>query len=189
MMKPDAMLINTARGPHVDEKALVRHLQSNPSFSAGLDVYEDEPLMAPGLAECENAVLLPHIASATLWTRSGMVRADEGGGCTGGCTRRILSCGQRWSKSWVLHSGAVAPVVVLQRSLDASRRPSSCLCDLPLKQAKLAACNVVGILKGYPVWTRANDVLHFVEADPSDPPKMTPSVLNASDLGLEAVRS
>ena len=90
-MKPDAMLINTARGPHVDEKALVRHLQSNPSFSAGLDVYEDEPLMAPGLAECENAVLLPHIASATLWTRSGMVCADEGGGLICGRGRGVIS--------------------------------------------------------------------------------------------------
>jgi len=40
----------------------------------GLDVFEDEPAMKPGLAECENAVIVPHIASASLWTRSGMVR-------------------------------------------------------------------------------------------------------------------
>lgn len=40
---------------------------------AGLDVFEDEPLMKPGLGECENAVVVPHIASATEWTRSGMV--------------------------------------------------------------------------------------------------------------------
>lgn len=40
----------------------------------GLDVFEDEPVMKPGLAECENAVIVPHIASASLWTRSGMVR-------------------------------------------------------------------------------------------------------------------
>ena len=39
----------------------------------GLDVFEDEPAMKPGLAECENAVIVPHIASASLWTRSGMV--------------------------------------------------------------------------------------------------------------------
>ena len=42
----------------------------------GLDVFEDEPEMAPGLAECENAVVVPHIASASLWTRAGMVRAQ-----------------------------------------------------------------------------------------------------------------
>ena len=41
----------------------------------GLDVFEEEPAMKPGLAECENAVIVPHIASASLWTRSGMVRS------------------------------------------------------------------------------------------------------------------
>lgn len=64
-------------GAVVDERALVAHLQAHPNFRAGLDVFEDEPLMAPGLAECENAVVVPHIASATQWTRAGMVR---GGG-------------------------------------------------------------------------------------------------------------
>lgn len=73
-MKPDAVLVNAARGPVVDEKALVAHLQANPTFRVGLDVFEDEPAMKPGLALCENAVLVPHIASASMWTRSGMVR-------------------------------------------------------------------------------------------------------------------
>jgi hydroxypyruvate reductase 1 len=41
----------------------------------GLDVYEDEPNMTPGLSDCENVVIVPHIASASLWTRSGMVSA------------------------------------------------------------------------------------------------------------------
>jgi hydroxypyruvate reductase 1 len=72
MMKPDAVLVNAARGPVIDETALVTHLKKNPEFRAGLDVFEDEPLMKPGLKECENAVIVPHIASATLWTRSGM---------------------------------------------------------------------------------------------------------------------
>jgi glyoxylate reductase len=72
MMKPTAYLLNVARGPVVDEKALVRALQRNQIAGAALDVYEDEPLMASGLAECENAVLLPHIASATKDTRDKM---------------------------------------------------------------------------------------------------------------------
>ena len=72
MMKPDAVLVNAARGPVIDEVALVSHLQKNPEFRCGLDVFEDEPLMKPGLKECPNAVIVPHIASASLWTRSGM---------------------------------------------------------------------------------------------------------------------
>lgn len=72
MMKPDAVLVNAARGPCVDEAALVEHLKANPEFRAGLDVFEHEPAMAPGLAERPNAVIVPHIASASLWTRSGM---------------------------------------------------------------------------------------------------------------------
>ena len=71
-MKPTAVLVNAARGPVIDEKALVAHLQANPDFRCGLDVFEDEPAMAPGLAACPNAVIVPHIASASLWTRSGM---------------------------------------------------------------------------------------------------------------------
>jgi lactate dehydrogenase-like 2-hydroxyacid dehydrogenase len=48
-MKKSSILVNTARGPVVDEKALVAHLQANPDFSAALDVFEDEPAMAPGI--------------------------------------------------------------------------------------------------------------------------------------------
>jgi glyoxylate reductase len=73
-MKPTAYLINTARGPVVDEMALVEVLKAGKIAGAGLDVYEDEPLMAPGLAECGNAVLLPHLGSATLGTRAAMSR-------------------------------------------------------------------------------------------------------------------
>ncbi|MEM9598472.1 MAG: D-glycerate dehydrogenase [Acidobacteriota bacterium] len=71
-MKSDAYLINAARGPIVDEKALVAALGNGWIAGAALDVYEDEPAMAPGLADCENAVLFPHIASATHGTRSKM---------------------------------------------------------------------------------------------------------------------
>ena len=69
LMKPTAYLINAARGPVVDEKALVKALQSGTIAGAGLDVYENEPALEPGLVELENVVLLPHVGSATLETR------------------------------------------------------------------------------------------------------------------------
>lgn len=73
-MKRTAYLINTSRGPVVDEAALVGALRSGAIAGAGLDVYEDEPRMAPGLAECETAVLLPHLGSATVAVRDAMAR-------------------------------------------------------------------------------------------------------------------
>jgi len=72
LMKKNAILINTSRGPIIDETALVEHLKENPDFKLGLDVYEDEPKMKPGLPDMKNAVLVPHIGSATGWTREGM---------------------------------------------------------------------------------------------------------------------
>lgn len=72
LMKKSAYLINAARGPIVDEKALVRALKADKIRGAGLDVYEWEPKMAPGLASRRNAVLAPHLASATLDTRKKM---------------------------------------------------------------------------------------------------------------------
>ncbi len=71
-MKRTAVLVNTARGPIVDEAALVEALRSGEIAAAGLDVYENEPRMAPGLAELPNAVLLPHVGSGTTSTRSKM---------------------------------------------------------------------------------------------------------------------
>ncbi len=73
-MKPTAVLINTARGPVVDERALVEALRRGTIGAAGLDVYEDEPALAPGLAELPNTVLLPHLGSATVETRAAMAR-------------------------------------------------------------------------------------------------------------------
>jgi hydroxypyruvate reductase 1 len=72
VMKPDAVLVNSSRGPVIDEVALVEHCRNNPEFRVGLDVFEDEPAMKPGLAELDNVVVVPHIASATVWTREGM---------------------------------------------------------------------------------------------------------------------
>ena len=72
LMKPTAYLINTSRGPVVDEAALVEALRERRIAGAGLDVYEDEPDLAPGLAELENTVLLPHLGSASVETRDKM---------------------------------------------------------------------------------------------------------------------
>lgn len=117
-MRTDAILINTSRGPVIDEAALVDHCRRHPHFRAGLDVFENEPSLAPGLAELDNVTIVPHIASATRWTREGM--------------------------------------------------------------ARLAACNVAGVLSGYPLWQRET-ILPFL-AD--HPPKAIPSIVNARELGL-----
>ena len=119
LMKPDAILVNTSRGPVIDEAALVDHLMTHPDFRVGLDVFENEPALAAGLAELPNAVIVPHIASATVWTRGGM--------------------------------------------------------------ATLAACNVAGILQGFPV-VRELDVHEFLEGEF---PHKTPSIVNREELGLE----
>jgi len=71
-MKEEAVLVNASRGPLVDEAALVAHCRAHSRFRAGLDVYEREPAMAPGLAELDNVVVVPHLGSATTWTREGM---------------------------------------------------------------------------------------------------------------------
>jgi glyoxylate reductase len=71
-MRPGSFLINTARGPLIDEAALVRALREGRLAGAGLDVYEHEPDLAPGLLELEGVVLLPHIGSATRGTRTAM---------------------------------------------------------------------------------------------------------------------
>ena len=118
LMKADAILVNTSRGPVVDEAALVDHCRRHPGFRAGLDVFEHEPDMAAGLAELDNVVIVPHIGSATRWAREGM--------------------------------------------------------------ATLAACNVAGILCGYPLW-RQTDILPFLEGNP---PQAVPSIVNARELEM-----
>lgn len=71
-MKPSAFLVNTSRGPVVDEAALVGALEAREIAGAGLDVYEDEPHVHPGLLGRDDVVLLPHIGSATVEARTAM---------------------------------------------------------------------------------------------------------------------
>ena len=71
-MKKSAYLVNTSRGPVVDEKALVEALHKKQIAGAGLDVYEFEPHLTRGLAKLKNVVLTPHTASATIEARTAM---------------------------------------------------------------------------------------------------------------------
>ncbi len=71
-MQTSAYLINTARGPIVDEAALIVALREGRIAGAGLDVFENEPAVHPGLIDLENVVLVPHLGSATVETRSAM---------------------------------------------------------------------------------------------------------------------
>lgn len=71
-MRPHAILINTARGPVVDERAMIDALRTNRIFAAGLDVYEEEPAVPDELIALPNAILLPHIGSASIETRNKM---------------------------------------------------------------------------------------------------------------------
>jgi glyoxylate reductase len=71
-MRPTAVLVNSSRGPVVDEAALADALEEGTIFAAGLDVYEEEPEVHPKLLELENVVLAPHIGSASIETRDRM---------------------------------------------------------------------------------------------------------------------
>ncbi|MCP4007510.1 MAG: D-glycerate dehydrogenase [bacterium] len=71
-MRPHAVLVNTARGAVIDESALVHALREGRIAAAGLDVFENEPALSPGLAELPQVVLAPHVGSATIATRNRM---------------------------------------------------------------------------------------------------------------------
>jgi len=73
LLRPTAVLVNTARGPIVDERALARALQDGRLFAAGLDVYDGEPAVSEELLRAPRTVLLPHIGSATRAAREGML--------------------------------------------------------------------------------------------------------------------
>ena len=75
MMKREAYLINTARGAHVDEEALIRALREGWITGAALDVYEHEPQISEGLKELDNVLLVPHIGTGTYEGRRAMCDA------------------------------------------------------------------------------------------------------------------
>jgi glyoxylate reductase len=72
MMKPESVLVNTARGPVIDESALAVALEQGTIHAAGLDVFENEPEVHPDILSNERAILLPHIGSGSDLTRKGM---------------------------------------------------------------------------------------------------------------------
>ena len=81
LMKPTAVIVNTARGPVIDEDALVDALQAGTIHGAGLDVFDDEPTVNPRLLHAPRTTLLPHIGSATVATRTKMARLACQGVC------------------------------------------------------------------------------------------------------------
>ena len=108
--------MNTSRGPVVDEAALVAHCRKHPDFRAGLDVYEDEPEMKPGLVDLDNVLIVPHIASATRWTRQGMASLAAGN------VAGILSGYPAWNRPDILsflegESPRAAPSIVNAKEL------------------------------------------------------------------------
>lgn len=86
LMKPTAYLVNTSRGPVIDEAALVSALEAGTIAGAGLDVYEQEPTVSAGLISLPNVILLPHLGSATLETRvrMGLICLDNIAAVLGG---------------------------------------------------------------------------------------------------------
>lgn len=70
MMRDGVVIVNTARGRIIDEEALVEALDQGKVFAAGLDVYEREPEVHPGLMKCDNVVLMPHVGTATVETQA-----------------------------------------------------------------------------------------------------------------------
>ncbi|MBW2251879.1 MAG: D-glycerate dehydrogenase, partial [Deltaproteobacteria bacterium] len=95
LMKSSSFLINTSRGPVVNESELVMALKNKMIKGAGLDVYENEPALTPGLIDLDNVVLLPHMGSGTVETRKKMaIMAAENllSGLNGKTPPNCLNC-------------------------------------------------------------------------------------------------
>nr|XP_023882224.1 glycerate dehydrogenase isoform X1 [Quercus suber] len=159
-MKKEAILVNCSRGPVIDEVALVEHLKENPMFRVGLDVFEDEPYMKPGLADMKNAIVVPHIASASKVIRFTDKMVE---------TYRYVPC---------------ISLLLLRLLSDISNNvPSSFMQWTREGMATLAALNVLGKIKGYPIWSDPNRVEPFLNENVR-PPAASPSIVNAKVLGL-----
>ncbi len=107
-MRSDAYLVNTTRGPVVDEAALAEALASGVIAGAGLDVFEHEPEVHPGLLELENAVLIPHLGSATIETRTAMAVLAARNAAAVLRRRRAADARQRLTQSVFASFGVVA---------------------------------------------------------------------------------
>ncbi len=114
IMKKTAILVNTARGPVVDEKALAKALQTGQIWGAGLDVYEREPIVEEALLGLQNAVLAPHLGSATFETREnmGFMAANNILKALGGRCRRSASTQKRRANDSVLRNTLRPPEMV-----------------------------------------------------------------------------
>ena len=97
-MKSSAVIVNTARGAIIDEEALYRALKARKIYAAGLDVYENEPVIVPGLLELDNVTACPHIGSATYDSRKdmsilaaqGIIDILEKGKCPDNCLNKEI---------------------------------------------------------------------------------------------------
>jgi glycerate dehydrogenase len=130
-MRDDAILVNTARGALVDERALVEHCRRHPSFSAALDVFEREPEPAPGLLELPNVVAVPHLGSATGWTRRGMATLAAAN------VVGVLS-------GWPVWDGDVAPFLGPDAPRAAPSIVNAAALRLPIMRATAGASEAVG---------------------------------------------
>ena len=106
LMRPDSVLVNTARGPVVDEEALAIALEDGVIFGAGIDVYEREPGVHPRLLAAPHAVLLPHIGSATEATRR------DGAAGMRGCRHRARRRAAAERRGGLSHARARRPALL-----------------------------------------------------------------------------
>jgi len=177
-MKPTAILINTARGPVVDEAALAKALSEHWIAAAGLDVFEREPEVHPALLACSNAVFAPHIGSASNATRRKMtmMAAEMHCGVDGKTPANLLNPAV-WD-SWasrpeaqdkqvgglegmdgnvvrvlflIDHVAADDLAQMLHRHASSSAASTSVYCDLPGRVMSIAVNSIVGSARGGPI--------------------------------------
>ncbi len=150
-------------------------------------MFENEPAMAPDLADMPNAVIVPHIASASEWTRSGMVGLPCA--CMHACVMGRASCVDDYACVCCSLLPAIPQTSLVQVMQQPARRMSSrnaqnAHAPTPRKQATLAAANVAGILQGYGAWSNPNDITPFLDGPMASLPRAAPSIVNAKEINL-----